>query len=412
MGSATTMLPAEGFSMKGTHPPIAAAYDSQNFVFIGLPHNGDFELPLSSGNWYLTGNPYPSAMDNDQFILDNQGVITGEIEIWDDWSDNTHYYALAHAGYGTYNLSGGAPAPNYNNTSELGAKIPGRYMPVAQGFGVTGAGPVGSMIKFNNAQREFVTEADPDESLFFKQRGKTQRKNQVSDTDARLKIRLGFTATSNFNRQILLTFDDKSTDGLDYGYDAISNNVFEEDMYWMLEENKLIIQAVKDLRLDRVVPLGIKSLGEGPVKIKVDAVENPTPGLEVYLRDNLTMDTHDILNGTFEINLAEGAFNEQYSVVFEPKPEAPEEVEEMFDELLVFVSEDNNFIRIKRPDEMTIQTISLFNVIGQQIRAWSSNLEQREIDLAVQVETGVYVVMLETDQGNLMKKVVMRKNLE
>jgi hypothetical protein len=407
MYSTTTMLPAEGFSMKGTHQPISDPYDFQNFVFRGMPHNGDYQLPLSSGNWYLTGNPYSSALDCDKFIMDNQGVITGEIEIWDDWSDNTHLYYYAHAGYATYNLSGGAPAANYNNTGEIGAKTPGRYMPVAQGFGVTGAGPAGSMITFNNAQREYVTEADPSESIFFKQPRKKQTISNRNEADTRMKVRLRFSTASNFSRQILLAVDERATSNLDYGFDAVLSQTFPEDLYWITEDKKLNIQGVDDISDGSIVPIGIKSMGEGNFRIKIDSIENPYPNMEVYLRENLTMDTHDILNGTFEASLEEGEFNDKYSIVFEPKPEIPEEIEEVFEELLVYMSEDNKVIRIKRPEEMKINYVALFNTIGQQVNMWYPNMNAREIDLPVYVNTGVYLILISTHSGSISKKVVI-----
>ncbi|WP_158283824.1 hypothetical protein, partial [Gramella jeungdoensis] len=101
--------------------------------------------------------------------------------------------------------------------------------------------------------------------------------------------------------------------------------------------------------------------GDGLLKIKVDSIENPYPNMEVFLRDNLTMDTYDIKNETFEISLAEGEYNEQYSVVFKAKEETPIEVEEIFSLLNVFVNENNTLIKIQKPEELTIQEISLFN---------------------------------------------------
>jgi hypothetical protein len=71
------MNAAEGFTMKGSHQPIVAAYDKENFVFIGKPHNAEIQLPINDGNSYLVGNPYPCALDADDFILDNLDSTSG-----------------------------------------------------------------------------------------------------------------------------------------------------------------------------------------------------------------------------------------------------------------------------------------------------------------------------------------------
>jgi hypothetical protein len=69
VGPNGTMNPDEGFTMKGT-----GAIGDQNYVFKGKPNNGDIDLPLNVGNDYLTGNPYPSALDANEFIADNPNL--------------------------------------------------------------------------------------------------------------------------------------------------------------------------------------------------------------------------------------------------------------------------------------------------------------------------------------------------
>ncbi|SNR72579.1 LamG-like jellyroll fold domain-containing protein, partial [Lutibacter flavus] len=405
--STGTMSPAEGFSMKGTHPPITALYDKQNFVFVGKPHNGDVELPLSTGSWYLTGNPYPSALDAFQFIDDNVGVIDGTIEIWDDWEDNTHGYNEAHAGYALLTKSGGIPATNYNNPSESGGKTPGRYIAVAQGFGVTGVGSAGSKIKFRNTQRKFVRE-NSSASVFFKSRSAKQQNTINSILDTRLKIRIGFKTETNFNRQILLTIDDNATDGVDYGYDAINNNIYPNDLYWIIDNNKLVIQAVKNLPIERVVPIGISVNGGIPIKIKVDAIENPYPNMEIYVRDNSTMETLDIMNGEFEITLEDGEYIDKYSIVFQAKPEIPVEIEEIYNDVSVFVAENSSTFLVRKPDDLRIHNISLYNVVGQKIKVWKSNLIENEIQLPIEESTGVYIVLISTNEGKISKKIIIK----
>ena len=46
-------------------------------MFKGKPNNGDFTLPITPGYDRLIGNPYPSAMDAEEFIKDNLSTIDG-----------------------------------------------------------------------------------------------------------------------------------------------------------------------------------------------------------------------------------------------------------------------------------------------------------------------------------------------
>ncbi|WP_158283817.1 hypothetical protein, partial [Gramella jeungdoensis] len=159
----------------------------------------------------------------------------------------------------------------------------------------------GGTLKFNNNQRtsEFVTKTSSG-SVLFKAAKSKKSAQEGAYKDTRTKIRIGFNAEEYINRQILLTIDARATDSIDHGFDA---GIFMEipndnDMYWTVNNQKLAIQAVGDLFIDRVVPIGVKTRGDGLLKIKVDSIENPYPNMEVFLRDNLTMDTYDIKNET------------------------------------------------------------------------------------------------------------------
>ena len=63
----------EGYTMKG--PGTGGIFDPQNYVFIGKPNNStDAEsivVPALADRDYIVGNPFPSALDANDFINDN-----------------------------------------------------------------------------------------------------------------------------------------------------------------------------------------------------------------------------------------------------------------------------------------------------------------------------------------------------
>jgi len=61
---------ADGFSMKGSGG-TAPINDTQNYVFTGKPNSGTINKYIALLQTYLIGNPYPSALDADEFIKDN-----------------------------------------------------------------------------------------------------------------------------------------------------------------------------------------------------------------------------------------------------------------------------------------------------------------------------------------------------
>ncbi|TEW70626.1 T9SS type A sorting domain-containing protein [Gramella jeungdoensis] len=83
------------------------------------------------------------------------------------------------------------------------------------------------------------------------------------------------------------------------------------------------------------------------------------------------------------------------------------EVEEIFSLLNVFVNENNTLIKIQKPEELTIQEISLFNAIGQQLKIWNTNFNKNEINLPINVASGIYLVHIKTNNGNNIKKIII-----
>ena len=66
----TTIAAGLGYTMKGSgvgYPPVGL----QNYSLLVKPNNNTITNVLSPGYNLLTGNPYPSAIDADQFIKDN-----------------------------------------------------------------------------------------------------------------------------------------------------------------------------------------------------------------------------------------------------------------------------------------------------------------------------------------------------
>lgn len=253
--STGSLLAGEGYTMKGIENTNNDVALKQNYVFEGKPNNGDIQLTVDSGNDYLIGNPYPSAMDAHQFLLDNRaqnngnGVFTGPLYFWNHWGNGTHALADYQGGYATFSMSGGAPAPSSNSTNNSNAdKEPGRYIPVGQGFFVSSQ--TGATIKFNNGQRVFQTE-NGSSSVHVRLDG------TVENSDTRLKIRLGFDSPSNLHRQLLLTEDLNTTPGFDWGYDAQVYDIQIDDIFWMIDTDKYVIQSTNEINSETVIPLGI-----------------------------------------------------------------------------------------------------------------------------------------------------------
>jgi hypothetical protein len=114
--SNTLMSVGKGYIIRGIplQVPIPAGFYEASFI--GNPNNGTISIPVLGGvKSYLLGNPYPSAIAADQFIVENQSAIDGTLYFWTHNTPiaigtpnpGTGTWAYSGNDYATYNLTGG-----------------------------------------------------------------------------------------------------------------------------------------------------------------------------------------------------------------------------------------------------------------------------------------------------------------
>jgi hypothetical protein len=418
LGKDGTLSVGEGFTLKGANTDQT----EQNYTFVGKPNNGTIKLPLSAGGAYLIGNPYPCALDAKQFIRDNIStanggnrsvdVINGTLYFWDHFGGGTHLLKSYEGGYAIYTLTGSVPAiainTLVNSTGNSSTKVPQRFIPVAQGFFVeAAAGLTGTeYIQFNNGQRKYKTE-QVNTSIFLKNSKKKISNKNSTDEDLFPKIFLEYNSPNGYQREILVGFINSATDSLDVGYDALLNETNEEDMYWKSGKNDMIIQAVKTLDDNRVLPIEIKTAITGVNKISIKSLENIPEGTEIFIKDNSTGETFNITSNPFEINLNAGTYSNRFALSF--KTDASLSVfDTILDkELVVFMDNSNSEIKLINNSNIEINSINLYNYLGQQIKIWKTSLNQNRLSLPVKTASGVYIIRINTSKGTINKKIVI-----
>ena len=418
--STGTLKAGEGFTMKG--PGTGSITTDQNYVLEGKPNNGDIKLDINSGNDYLIGNPYPSAIDAEQFIRDNGptiagtdvgATINGTLYFWEHWGGGSHNLNEYQGGYATYTLSGGVPsASKGTNDPDVGTggtptKTPGRYIPVGQGFFVT-AETTGT-IEFNNGQRIFQKE-DGTNSLFVKA---SNTKNKTASTnktqDKRMKIRLGFNSVNEIHRQLLVTVDAHATSGKDWGYDARYNETQIDDMYWMLEDEKYVIQGVNEINENTILPLGLHSKTDGLNIITIDKLENVSDNLEIYLYDLKLNNYHNLRESDYQVTLLKGEYLNRFQMVFSnQKTLSNDEVVENIQDLDIYFNNETQSLNINNPKLKEISSVNMYNILAQSVYINNKTFNKNKwVNKVNGLSSGIYVVKLKSEDGEISKKILV-----
>ncbi|MEP0479843.1 MAG: LamG-like jellyroll fold domain-containing protein, partial [Nonlabens sp.] len=412
-GPTGNQLAGEGWTMKGT----GATGPTQNYIFVGKPNNGNIDLDIDNGNDYLIGNPYPSALDAHDFISDNPDT-DGTVYFWEHWGGNTHILASYQGGYATYNYSGGVGNATLGtsnpdvNQGGIPTKLPQRYIPVGQGFFVTGIND-GGQIRFRNTQREFQKESNG-QSIFVAAPGSTPVVSEDginTPWDTRLKIRLGFDSSNLIHRQLLLTVDSSSTYQFDRGYDGRLLDEQIDDMSWQINTDKFTIQGVPSIENETELSLFIKLEDDSNFSITIDDLLNVSPTQNIFIKDSVLNTYVNLMNGDYTSPvLTAGTYDDRFSVVFTlPETLSNELLEATETDVVVFTPNHVTEVHVKKPVEIEIGDLYIINMLGQQVRTYDMTGKVGVLKLDVsQIASGNYLIKMNTNLGVVTKKVIIK----
>ncbi len=405
----------EGFTMKG--PGTGPITDDENYIFRGKPNNGEIELTLSTNSNYLVGNPYPSAIDAVEFITDNLGVTTGTLYFWEHWGGGNHILADYQGGYAQMNLSGGTPSvtlgvpvPGVSNTGSA-RKTPGQFIPVGQGFFVDAN--TGGQIIFENDQRVFEIEDGTysGTSVFIRnsQANASQDDGEAASADERMKFRIGIYTVNEINRQLLLTIDPNASTAVDLGYDGKVNEVQMDDMYWMIEGGKYIIQGSDEADEYSVYPIGIKTDSDGINTISINALENVPDDIDIFVHDIDNNMYHNLRESDYDIFLAAGEYLDRFEITFRDANETLGIDDNELSTIDIFYSNELKSLVLLNPNYKDVKLIEVYNVVGQSIYTIDNISEGDYSEYEVKnLSSGTYIVKMHTGSGSVSKKVLVK----
>ncbi|WP_242135895.1 LamG-like jellyroll fold domain-containing protein, partial [Aestuariivivens marinum] len=410
-----------GHIMKGSgNNYVVNTAGSQNYVFTGKPNNGTITTPINAGYDALVGNPYASAIDANEFINDNQSSTTGALYFWEHYvTNNTHILRDYLGGYAVRNLFTGlaavTPAPTADGVviaGGSGTKIPGRYVPVGQGFFVF-SNATGGVVTFKNSQRVFERE-NSGNSVFVKSSNSKNSTPQQEENNEPQIIRFEFKTPKGAIRHLAFGFtpDNKATDGVDFGYDAITKESLPDDMLFMIDDKKFVIQAVGEFDETKEYPLGLFLSNAGEVELSITAFENIVPNIKVYIYDALlgTYSKVDDKNQKFEMTLDADVYLDRFFITFSKKKSLSVS-DELLSQVQVNYLQNSKEIFIKTPLDVEVKQVYLTNILGQHVKTWNkTNTAQFSNEMKIPVGNvtyGTYIIEVQTTSGNNNKKVII-----
>jgi hypothetical protein len=427
-----TLEPGQGFTMKGVNGTDNTLIDSeevqennlgnnQRYDFRGRPNDGDIEVDVDVATLTLTGNPYPSALNVSAFLLDAANDdCTGIAYYWEqDKTDNSHYLADYHGGYGSYapisapytGVYMPATFDTYNGDGSLnttgsssGLTIERKYAPIGQGFMIEGQATGSVTIK--NEYREYIRE-DGGLSQFEKI---AAPQNAFMNSIEVPHIRFDISMNNQFTRQIGLVLIPEATDGVDRGIDAKSpsESTLPNDVYFFLNNDRYVIEGVP-FDVNKRIKVGVKSVANTSFNFKLAHVINFDQNQNVYIYDGLTQTYHDIKNGNYDVILPGGTINDRFEITFTAT--ALNTVVNLEESFGIFQNNDNETLRIENPTLLDIQSVLLFDVTGKVVFGKEKlGIENKYEFSTAGISDGVYIVKIVTKENQSLSHKIIVEN--
>ncbi|MDJ0645580.1 MAG: choice-of-anchor D domain-containing protein [Flavobacteriaceae bacterium] len=345
-----------------------------NIAFTGTPNNGTVGRTVGYDNLFsggygfnLVGNPYPSAIDIDQFILlevneeINNNTMDGTIWLW---THNTAYVDnpgidddFTVDDYATYNLTGGVGS---GSPSASGSATPDYNIGSGQGFfiNVVQSGSV----SFTNDMR-----LSNENDQFF--RGSAQKKSTNVEKD-RIWLNIN-SKEGGASNQLLIGFFDKATDGVDRGFDGLKLNGGNYiSFYSKIGEDKYAIQGLGSYNADRQITLGLDAYITQTFTISIFQVEGVLKNEEIYLVDTELGIVHDLKAADYEFEITEtGNYEDRFTLQFNKSVLSIDD-EALNNDFLVI--NENSTLRLRSNSALT--NVKVYDLLGRTLIDTKPNL--------------------------------------
>lgn len=357
--------------MPNDHPLVPTIWTG---TFKGVPNNGNIAYSFEGGKYVAVGNPYPSTIDADAFIIANS--ISEALYFWRKTNNSDN------PSYAMYTLAGGVGTAN--SADPLGL-IPTNTIQVGQGFILK---TDNNGLLFSNSMR-----TANNGNLFLR------TKNDKS------RIWLNLTNTTGFFSQTLIAYMSGATSGVDAAIDGHYFNDSKTALTSIINNEEFSIQG-RSVPFDEtdVVALGFKTEKAGSFSLAIDHKDGLfSSNQPILLKDNLTNTLFDINEGKYDFSSEPGIFNSRFVLLYQ-KQLGVTDSESLSNQVMVYKQHDK--IRIET-GSMIMTKVKVYDINGRLL-ADHKNINANALSFWVNEFTRVLLVKIVLLDGRTITKKVIQ----
>ena len=420
-----------GTDVMETGVGYAATHGSSGFMpgqfiytFEGPFNNGVIEVPiyrnddeLNDNNWNFIGNPYPSAIDADEFLEANAsidpsvGATNGAIYFWshhtmaDDNTNGNDVFNYSQSDYAIINGSG--------QTAGGDEIQPSRNIPSGQGFFICMSNGVAATAIGDNI---FTTNVVFDNNMRVREEGDNSQFFRSSSNDDN-RLHLNLTSDNGIFNQILIAYVEGATNGDDgMYYDAPKNLSSDANAVFYStingdSEGKFAIQGkpTSSLDPDEVILLGFYTAIEEATLYTISIAQLEGEFLSttsIYLKDNFLNTVHNLSLNDYNFASETGTFNDRFEIVFSPATLSSNQ--QRFINSLQILELNDGRVQFSVAETMKMDRIEILDLLGRTLYdvKCSSFIEILEL---TQLSQAAYVAKVTLSNGQVIIKKALKR---
>lgn len=239
--------------------------------------------------------------------------------------------------------------------------------------------------------------------------------SQATQSNTIQRVRIDFTTPTGYVRHLLLAFttNNAASDGFDYGYDGIVPDDFPDDLNWMIEDDRYVIQGVGAFDQTKKYPLGLFLTNSGNIEISLTSLENFSNTIDVYIYDAV-LDTYAPINDlNFSKNISNGDYLDRFYIAFQDDNQLYENSALSIEDnetksTIVNYLRNTDMLYVNTNSSLTIKRIEVYNILGKQLFA-QNNVNTKSIKIPLDhINTNYGIISVTTEKGIISKKVVLK----
>ena len=330
--------------------------------FNGTLNSGSITYDLiSTDEWHLLGNPYPTQMSLSAFHTANNTVL----------KPTMYFYNEDTGAYDTWNVSlaSGTGAATANAA-------------VIQGFFVEELNTSAAQVNYTPAMRVFATDA------FLR--------NGMEDNSGQVKLAFG-------NAETLLAWNADASNETDVNDATYLQGSSLQGLYTLQEDNKLTIQSIHNDFASVVVPVGYYNYEAGLREISLKDVK-VNGVLEVILIDRYQNTTHNLNDGSYEfmVEASEVMVTDRFELVLAKTSLSVHDAETSG-----VVVTGGASLRVFSGLNNSIEKVGVYSIAGKLIHQ-EVNINSDVYQWEARTAEGLYMIEVITANGTSNHKIVIK----